>query len=309
MHELGWLRVVRSSAGTALLLALSACNVPLARQAAPVALGGGGPETWIDAPLDKMHLPLAPYEVVFHGSSEAAITQMELQINDQPAALPPRSEASQNLVTMKFVWVPVAPGEYVLRARSQEAGGAWSNEAQVTVWVGEGTPTPTETPTPLTITPTRTPTSTPTLPSAGELSFSPRISGQEMYYGGCSPASIDFEVTVAGANIDSVVLFLKLNDQSGAGTTGWMAYDSMRSVGDGAYQISVRADSIEGHDTYLSAWVSYQFVATLRGTVVGRSPSMSDVVLGACGAPPPVLPFIRPPSIFIVPSITPQIIK
>ncbi|MFH1185109.1 MAG: hypothetical protein V1755_08735 [Chloroflexota bacterium] len=292
--------------GTALLASwLAACTMPVAAPAVPMSLGPAGPETWIDAPLDGMHLPLAPYEVVFHASDEAEIAQVELTINDQPAGLPSAAGAGKNLVTVRFMWSPAAPGQYVLRARSQSLDGNWSGEAQVTVWVGDDTPTPIDTPT-ITVTPTNTPTPP---PGAGP-AFSSRVSGNEFYYGGCSPSSIDFEVTVSGGNVDSVVLFLRLNDQSSSGTTGWMAHNSMRPAGGGVYQLTVRATSIEGHEEYQAASVSYQFVATLRNSVVGRSASMSDVVLGACGTVPvrPVVPLIRPP-IFIIPSITPQIVK
>jgi hypothetical protein len=302
--------------GPLLMLGLAACTMPLAAPLEPVPLGAAGPQTWIDAPLDEMHLPLAPYEVVFHASDAGAISQMELQINDQPAELPAPSGSGENLATVKYVWVPQAPGVYVLRARSQGDDGPWSDEDQVTVYIGDDivTPTPlTITPTPLTITPTRVgPTFTPTPLPGGALSFSPRISGQEFYYGGCSPASIDFEVTVAGADVDSVVLFFKLNDQDGSGTSGWQAHNSMSRLGSGVYRIKVRADQVGGHEEFQAAYVSYQFVATFRNAVVGRSESRTDVVMGRCGTAPqflqPISPLI-PPQIIIVPGITPEIIK
>jgi hypothetical protein len=69
---------------------------------------------------------------------------------------------------------------------------------------------------------------------------------------------------------------------------------------------------VGGHEEFQAAYVSYQFVATFRNAVVGRSESRSDVVMGACGtAPqfvPPISPLI-PPQVIPLPGITPEIIK
>ncbi len=317
-----FLKAVRSILPIVLLTGLAACNLPASRPLSPVPFGPEGPQTWIDAPLDGMHIALAPYEVVFHGSDAGAITQMELKINDQPAALPGSPEAGQNLATMKYTWVPPLPGEYVLRARSQGAGGSWSEEAQVTVYVGDVTPSPTPTLV-VTVSPTASatptgvvtvsPTPSPTPVAAAALTFDSQRSGDAFYYGGCSPASIDFQVTVSGGSLDNVELFLKLNDQSGNGTSGWMSYGSMRAMGGGVYRLTVKAGSIPGYEKFPAAWVSYQFIATLRGAVVGRSPSMTGVTLGACGSaparpvPPNLVPGVIPPILIV--TNTPEFVK
>lgn len=297
-----------------LTVSLVACNLPASRQLEQVSLGSAGPQTWVDAPLDQMHLPLAPYEVVFHASDTSAITQVELLINDQ-GVMVPLSEAGQNLVTLKYLWSPPAAGEYVLRARSQNAGGAWSDEAVVTVWVGELTPTATATPV-ITVSPTPTatliatvtpsPTATQVAPAA-EMTFTHSVSANEFHYGRCNPASIDIFVTVNSENVDSVVLFVKLNDQAGSGTTGWISYNAMKPMGNGTYKITVSSSSIEGYNNYQSAWMVYQFVATQKNVVAGRSESFQDVVLTACNVSPLLPPVRLIPT--IVPSNTPPIIK
>jgi len=265
-----------------------------------------------------MHLSLAPYEIVFHASDDSSITQVELQINDQGIAVPPLSDVGKNLVTVKYPWSPSAPGEYVLRARSQNDSGAWSDEAIVTVWVGDLTPTATQTPIvtsspTVIITPTLTatqivtasPTSTPTL--AG-LTFTHSVSTNQFYYGRCSPTTIDLEVKVSGGDVDSVVLFVKLNDQSGSGSTGWISYNAMKPINKESYKITVPSSRIEGFDNYRSAWMVYQFVATKNNLVVGRSESFTDVVLSACSASP-LVPPARQVTATTIPTNTPQIIK
>jgi hypothetical protein len=107
--------------------------------------------------------------------------------------------------------------------------------------------------------------------------------------------------------VDSVVLFVKLNDQSGSGTTGWISYNAMKPMGSGQYKITVDSSRIEGSRNYQAAWMVYQFVATKNNVVVGRSDSFMDVALTACG----VSPLVPLPSLVVplIPTNTPQIIK
>jgi hypothetical protein len=224
---------------------------------------------------------------------------------------------------VKYLWSPPAPGEYVLRARSQNAGGAWSDEAVVTVWIGDLTPTvsptaiitvsPTTMITP-SITPTQivTPSPTATQIPPGVLTFTHSVSASEFHHGRCSPTSTEIQVMVSGGDVDSVVLFVKLNDQSGSGTTGWISYNAMKPMGSGQYEITVDASRIEGSRNYQAAWMVYQFVATKDNVVVGRSESFTDVVLTACNVSPlvPPPPRVGPTRILpIIPSNTPEIIK
>jgi len=64
----------------ALLLALSACNLPLK------ITSSGTAKAWIDAPLDGMQLPLSPYTLVFHSSDPVGVMKMEVSINGQVLA-------------------------------------------------------------------------------------------------------------------------------------------------------------------------------------------------------------------------------
>lgn len=294
-----------------LLISLTSCNLPTSPTAAPIPLGSGTPQTWMDAPLDQMVLPLAPYEIVFHASDDSAIQAVQLQINGQEAMIPASSSAGKNLVTVKYLWSPSAPGEYTLLARSQNLEGTWSNDAAVTIWVGDLTPTITNTPT---VTPTLITTFTPTLvitsthtPTSVGMTFTHAVSASQFYYGRCTPTSIDIEVTISGMDADSVVLFVKLNDQSSSETTGWISFDAMDPKGNGRYLITVTSSQIEGYNRYNASWMVYQFVATKRNEVVARSESFMDVSLSACGIVP-LVP-LHPPVLIVTPTNTPQIIK
>jgi len=92
-------------------------------------------QAWLDAPRDGSVLPLAPYEVVFHGSNPEGVQQSEFSVNDQVQANPVSSQAGKSLVTFRVNWVPPAPGDYSLKVRSLSKGGIWSEYAKVHVIV------------------------------------------------------------------------------------------------------------------------------------------------------------------------------
>jgi hypothetical protein len=272
-----------------LVIALTACNLQLSKPVIPVLLPGDVPQTWLDAPLDQMHLRLAPYEVVFHGSDDSAIAAVELRINDQPVAIPPLSSVGKKLVTAKYLWSPSVPGQYVLKARSLNSAGRWSAEAQVTVWVGDLT---TATPT-LTTTPTASAT-TPAPPVAAGFSLL-SASTDHFYYGAstCGPTSVRLEVQVSDAQqIHDVLLFFKLRNKNSGNYTDWSDGTDMQAEGNGKYTISLVGNSIaasaSGND-----WLIYQFVGTgAENKPAGRSQVYSDISFSICGrgifgVPPP----------------------
>lgn len=190
----------------------------------------------------------------------------------------------------------------------------------ITVLVDTITPTITSTPTPtLTLTPTMTftPTTVPAVPA--ELSFTPQVSTNQFYYGGCSPDQVTIQVQVSAGNVTSVVLFKQLEDQATGSKTGWDQGKAMTPSGGGWFSRTVTAKSVDGADSVSSAWLLYQFAATgSTGQVVGRSQVYRNVTLSACGAPQPppariitispttgfiIVPILPP--IFIIPSVTP----
>jgi hypothetical protein len=290
-------------------LALSGCKLPAASPT-PVAPQYSAARTWIDAPLDGSTIPLAPYEIVIHAYDPAGVSQVELKVNGSLLAALPNPDPGQLLATLKTTWEPPAPGNYTLAARAVGPSGPAGYEVTAVVTVSGPSPTPVYTSSPTvtqhpTITLTATPTQHPTItltPTSGPvtLSFTPQVSAYQFYYGSCTPNQVTIQVNVAGGDIYSVVLFLKLQDQASGTTTGWDSGTSMTPGGGGWFSRTVSSSSIDGAGDFNAAWLLYQFVATdSSGEVIGRSQTYSDIALSACSAPP----FIR----VISPTPTPTL--
>ncbi len=107
-----------------ILVGLTACNLNLGYQSIPQA--------WIDAPLDGMVLPLAPYDIIAHASDPTGISQIEISINGSVIGTAPGSGALFNATQP---WTPSEPGEYLIQARGINSGGVWSEYAEVRVFV------------------------------------------------------------------------------------------------------------------------------------------------------------------------------
>ena len=159
---------------------LLACAL-LAACSLPGEPGSGGPNAWIDAPLDGSTLVLnSPYTVVSHASAAAGIDSVELSINGAVLGTDGVAIPGQAYVLMKQPWTPAQPGSYDVRVRARASDGTWSGYALAHVVVGgtapfppaaspTSTPPPSDTPLPAaTAVPTLTATLTPP-PSATPL--------------------------------------------------------------------------------------------------------------------------------------------
>ncbi len=92
---------------------------------------------WIDAPLNESVIPLTPYEIVAHASDPAEITALEIHVNGDLQFSFINPSPDDLLVTIQQEWTPPAPGEYEIKARSQNKSGSWSQFAVVHVKVEE----------------------------------------------------------------------------------------------------------------------------------------------------------------------------
>jgi predicted small secreted protein len=278
-------------------LSLYACNMP-----SPQGEDGqtGNVQTWIDAPLDGSTIPFAPYEIVVHAYDPAGVTQVELKANGSMLATLPNPNTGQLLTTLKYLWSPAAPGNYTLGASAQSSNGAWGSATTIMVTVTGSTATPviavidSGTPTLVdTLTPTLVPTTTPSAtPVPAELSFTPRISNNQFYYGSCGSDQVTIQVYVSGGNAYSVVLFTQLQG------AGWDEGSGMTPSGDGWFSRTVSSRSLDGAKNVDTATLLYQFVATGSSSqVIGRSQVYSDITLTACAQEqPPEQPPVQPPS-------------
>lgn len=277
---------------TLVAVCLAGCEGGQSGQATAVSAASVGAVTaWIDAPLDRMELPLAPYEVVYHASDPVEVRQIEFTVDGEVLALDANPNPAEHLVTVRHTWNPTEPGNYTLRVRVLNRAGAWSEYAQAIVTVlADATPTPTVTTTPTatvtsTPTPSETPTQTPT-PTQDVLTFSPSLSTNQFFYGACSPTSVTLSVGVSQPErVNSVVVFFKFEDLDSGQMTAWDAGTALNPSADRrTYSRSVAAASIAGYNTYNKARVWYQFVATdSSGQIIGRSASYTDLTLARCG--------------------------
>lgn len=123
---------------------------------APQAASGAGPQAWIDAPLDGMQLPLAPYEIVAHAEYPTGISQFEFSINGSVIAT--TAGGAGSLSTVRQMWNITSPGNYVVSVRAMGNSGVWSETVAVKVNVYD-----TQFHTPVTPTGTAPPLPTPTI--------------------------------------------------------------------------------------------------------------------------------------------------
>lgn len=146
---------------------------------------------------------------------------------------------------------------------------------------------PTFTPTtPPTITPTPTVTPTP-LTTA---SFSPVLSAFQLYYGGCSPQNVTIEVTAdLPEPAHNIILFTRLQHSSSGALTDWdEGQDMDHDLNREKFSLGLRSDQVKNYDTYDSAMLIYQFVATNeKEEVIGRSQRYYDLSLAKCGESAP----------------------
>jgi hypothetical protein len=144
-------------------------------------------------------------------------------------------------------------------------------------------PTATITGTPPTSTPTQTPLpiffDTPTLlnlttpqeaPGEGFKSFT--LSGNKVFWGICSPGTVNLEAEVLDKDaVSRVYLFMHLKSTKTEDTTPWVG-TSMTNHRDGRFTYTLRADLVDGRKNYLRAWLVLQMVAVDdQERVIGRT--------------------------------------
>jgi hypothetical protein len=302
-------------------LLLAACHMPQAESNLPQA--------WIDAPLDGSVLPLAPYEIIFHAFAPGVPAAVELTINGQLVPLP--SNGSKDpLTVVRYQWEPKEPGRYILSVRTRDSKGNWSSPHIHVIMIGGLTITPTPvitltptpvitvTPTPvITVTPTRVITLTPTLvitksptpvPAAG---FSNRgLSTNTVSRGRCNPWQVTIQVDAQhSSGIKVVVLFFRLENTQTGELSPWNDGLSM-NISNGHYVRTLSGDQLGALTSFTQARVHYQFVLQPKQGGYVRSEVYSDLNLVPCGGGgiTPIVPII-PGDIFIIPTLTPEIVK
>lgn len=232
---------------------------------------GGEPMARIDAPLNKMTLPLEAYEIVFHITDDTIVTLGELSINDHLVANLYTTGNAQE-ATLRYTWTPEKPGTYTIRVRGQNQGGKWSAPAEVTVEISTSITGISPTPTAEAIIiekPTSAPTNAPTAtsPAAEELRlYEPRISNRDVYMHGrsCGSNSVTFYVKIeAGTPPDWVSLNYRYMDSPEVRSTEWQAVNmTLVNPSTGEYSVTIQPDLDSSVVTnYVGGKIQYQFWA------------------------------------------------
>lgn len=291
----------------------TACAPEKVSMQAPAAPEAGAATAWVDAPLNDMHLPLEPYEIVFHISDDSVMTMGQIDINEVQVAQIPVTDGS-NMATLRYMWTPVKGGLYLISVKGQNHGGEWSDPAQVEVYIDEPTPTftptatstPTPTPTPtmtLTPTPTNTPTITPTPIGPAPVTFlNPHTSTNQVYYGrtSCGQATVDFYVTVPPESRPTwISLNYQIIDPTGATPAStWYAYGMYLNNPDtGEWLVTINPGTqVSNINDYPQGIIQYQFWGS-NGVDRYHSDWYADVAISRCGIPINILPPYKPPII------------
>jgi len=279
-------------------LVLAGCNRPQPGSLQEGYLGKRDkPQAWIDAPLNESRLPLADIEIVFHITDAEQVVTGELSINDQVMAALPNPDPADKLVTLKYLWEPAAPGQYLLQARAQNGAGTWGPVTESVVFISEAAATPLIEQAPtlapvITIAPTEiltttlapTETVTPTLaPTAGFTNIN--ITPDLAYYGVCSPDEVQVSVMAVDPDgITAVVLFYRLRDENGT-TSAWLN-SAMDPEGGGQYAKSVNMNTLAAQTGFDESFGTFtlevQLVIQNSLGETTNSPVYGDVTVEYC---------------------------
>jgi len=255
----------------AVSLLLTGCNLPITLS--------GTDQAWIDAPLDGMSLPLAPYTIVFHASGPQGVKLMEVSINGQVLASLSNPIPSQGLVHLEQVWQPPSPGRYVIRVRAQNSAGTWSDPDEVAVLIEASTSTPTPMAS-LTPNPTPTPTGTFTPTATVSVFGALRVSAKVFYRADQLPRKVSFTIQVNDpAGIKIVEIYFRLSDPQTGTTTPWQN-GTMAPQGGGWYTYTLDSqDPTLTPSAPKTMTLEYQFIITHPDLTLSRGPVYHDITL------------------------------
>jgi len=152
------------------------------------------------------------------------------------------------------------------------------------------------------------------------MGFTTRVSTNQVSYGGCGTSNVTIQVLLSNPSIvRDVVIFTKVKNQANGKSMNWDGGRGMSSVGNGWYQVTMSASSVENFNAYETSWLLYQIIVTGNGGAeVGRSQTFSEISLVRCAkapAPPknpttppfiPVRPIPTTPGPILLPILPPS---
>jgi hypothetical protein len=246
----------------------------------------------IDMPRDGDVIPLAPYEIVYHGSDLTEVTQLELAINSVPVTIQSNPSPGTGFVLLRYVWTPSAAGTYLIQTRAQNQKGEWGPYSYITITVESSPepvqPSPENKPTP-TVTVSMEPISTvimPTVDIGGDGIFTSIAKSEDwIYYGGdtCGPREVNFSVSVYNfTGVRYVFVFVRLDDKSSNEMTEWNDGKPMKPTTSGTYIATITMQDIPNYTSFDEAWMHYQFVIQKPDGSYVRSKVYYDISVQKC---------------------------
>ncbi len=266
-------------------------------------------QSWVDAPFEGDHLPLAAYEIVTHTNVSTGVAAVELSINDA-VVLTTKPDAAPTLAVVRYTWTPTAEGLYLIAVRGQDAEGTWGDKSDVQFLVEK------------TKTVILQPISVPVIPEIIQVqpaikvgpSFGEQTLSTDAFYyrgTGCGAMSVTVDVQAADPEgVASVALWYRLQDKSSTGLTDWtelpMVRQPSRSSTTSVWSVEMASDAMTSYTSYETAWVElYSASLDGEGTRSQSGTSRTDLTLAAChtsaGIEPVIIP-ARPIKIFTIPQ-------
>lgn len=287
-----------------LLLAIVLVACDIAGLSIDLGMGGGGSaspepqaqqpvqgpvEAGIDSPANGSVLQMAPVEIAYHASSADGVATVELAIDGAVVSAIESPDASQKVVALKYTWNPASAGNHNFSARAKSKTGSWSNFSIVNVTVQgsqaqqqqqqqQQAPQATAT-----TAPTNTPEPTPT-PKDMTI-YDVKASKDLFYYGGggCNRENTISAKITQPEKAYVVVLFIRLVDKEGEGTSGWDSGRAMSKKGEGEYSVTLFSEKIPHWSDYDFASMNYQIVVQDKaGNRLARSEVFKNVSLHTC---------------------------
>lgn len=267
--------------------------------------GAAVPQAWIDAPLHESTHPVAPLEIVLHGTDPGGISLIEVAVNGEVLSRRPPEDPQSPLAILRVIWDPDQAGRFVLVARAQSQAGVWSAETSSVVTltgIDSVTPQP-ERPTPThqpSVTRTQPPRETPISTAPPDDASTPtaalasvervRISTDRVSYEGgvgCAPAEVNILVrAIHPEGIRAVVLFYRLRN-IGSGETTEYFNRAMGPQGNDLYGLTINPAAeiirLVGFPGSGEGVLEHQAVIqTNGGDTSVRTPLLSDIAVAGC---------------------------
>jgi hypothetical protein len=84
-----------------------------------------GPTTWIDIPPEDIALPLAPFAIMAHATSNNGVASIEFHVNGElKMSLAPRFDGDERLGWAEWEFSPLSPGTYRIDVSAVDASGS-----------------------------------------------------------------------------------------------------------------------------------------------------------------------------------------